>query len=286
MEHPAAKSYPAAPGGSTASAARRQGAIGIFDSGVGGLTVYRQVTELLPGESVVYLGDTARVPYGTKSGDTVIRYARACARLLQGHDIKLLIVACNTASAYAVETLRAELDLPVLGVIMPGAAAAAKATRSGRIGVIGTAGTVGSGMYPRAIAAVRPDAKVVCRACPLFVPLAEEGWTQGVVPREVARTYLGGLLTAGVDTLVLGCTHYPLLTTVIAEVAGGGVTLVDSAQETARVVAHTLAEAGLQAPDGAPVRRSFLVTDAPAAFVRIGRRFLGYDIGDVRWVDC
>jgi glutamate racemase len=261
------------------------GALGIFDSGVGGLTVLRRVAELMPGESIIYLGDTARVPYGTKSGETVIRYARACARVLLDRGVKLLVVACNTASAYAVETLRAELDVPVLGVIEPGAAAAARITRTGRVGVIGTAGTVGSGVYPRAIRALRPDAAVFSRACPLFVPLAEEGWTSGPVPRAVAGAYLDDLMSERIDTLVLGCTHYPLLAPVIAETAGEDVRLVDSAQETARAVRDTLAGAGLLAGEGGAPAHTFLVSDAPENFAGIGRRFLGYDIGRVSWID-
>ena len=261
-------------------------AIGIFDSGVGGLTVFRRITETLPDESVVYLGDTARVPYGTKSADTVVRYARACARVLQEHHVKVIVVACNTASAFAVEALQQELSMPVVGVVEPGAAAAARVSKTGRIGVIGTAGTIGSGVYTRAIMARLPEAQIFARPCPLFVPLAEEGWTEGRVPREVANIYLSELLAERIDTLVLGCTHYPLLARVIADTAGGGVRLVDSAQETARVVAHVLSSKGLRkgTDPGAP-RRTFLVSDAPEAFARIGRRFLGYDIGEVGWVD-
>jgi glutamate racemase len=266
--------------------ADERAAIGIFDSGVGGLTVFRRIAEALPDEGVVYLGDTARVPYGTKSAETVIRYARACARVLQEHHVKLIVVACNTASAFAVETLQRELTIPVVGVVEPGAAAAARVSKTGRIGVIGTVGTIGSGVYARAILARLPDAKVFSRPCPLFVPLVEEGWTEGRVPREVANIYLSELLAERIDTLVLGCTHYPLLAQVIADTAGGGVRLVDSAQETARVVQQTLTARGLRTgtEPGAP-RRVFLVSDAPESFSRIGRRFLGYDIGEAGWVD-
>lgn len=260
-------------------------AIGIFDSGVGGLTVFRRVTELLPGEPILYLGDTARVPYGTKSAETVIRYARGCARVLTARGIKLLIVACNTASAYAIDALRTELDVPVIGVIAPGAQAAASKSATGRIGVIGTPGTISSGSYPAAIRALRPDAVIFARPCPLFVPLAEEGWTTGPVPHEVARTYLGPLLEERVDALVLGCTHYPLLADVIQEVAGADVTLVDSACETARVTAEALDAHGLHAPPDTPRTWRFLVSDAPENFARVGRRFLGFEVADVEWVD-
>lgn len=261
-------------------------AIGIFDSGVGGLTVHRRVAELLPNESIIYLGDTARVPYGTKSADTVIRYARACARVLLDRGIKMLVVACNTASAYALDTLERELEVPVLGVITPGAVAAVQRSQSGRIGVIGTPGTIASHTYPDAIVARRPGAAVFCAACPLFVPLAEEGWTEGAVPSEVAHTYLAGLLAHRIDTLVLGCTHYPLLSATIGEVAGPDVVLVDSACETARVVAETLRNTGLARKRTTPPNRQFLVSDAPEGFTRISRRFLGEEVSGVEWVDC
>lgn len=261
-------------------------AIGIFDSGVGGLTVHRRVAELLPNESIIYLGDTARVPYGTKSADTVIRYARACARVLLERGIKMLVVACNTASAYALDTLERELDVPVLGVVAPGADAAVKRSRSGRIGVIGTPGTIASRAYPDAILARNPGAAVFCAACPLFVPLAEEGWTEGAVPREVARTYLAELLANRIDTLVLGCTHYPLLSATISEVAGPAVTLVDSACETARVVLETIEANTLARTQPTAPQRRFLVSDAPDGFTRIGRRFLGDEVAGVEWVDC
>jgi len=260
-------------------------AIGIFDSGVGGLTVLRRIAERLPHEPVVYLGDTARVPYGTKSADTVIRYARSCAALLLERGIKLLVVACNTASAYALDALRDELDVPVLGVIEPGAAAAVRATRVKRVGVIGTAGTVASRAYPDVILALDPEIEVFCKACPLFVPLAEEGWTEGDVPRRVAETYLGDFALHQVDTLVLGCTHYPLLKGVVGATLGEGVALVDSAEATAASVHEVVTESGLAGPGSARPEHRILVSDAPEAFARVGRRFLGQAIGPVEWVD-
>ncbi len=260
-------------------------AIGIFDSGVGGLTVFRRISECLPREPMVYLGDTARVPYGTKSADTVIRYARSCAGLLLERGIKLLVVACNTASAYALDALQDGLDIPVLGVIEPGAQAAMRATRNRRVGVIGTAGTVASGAYPSAIRALDPDLEVFCKACPLFVPLAEEGWTEGEAPRCIARAYLDDMIAQRIDTLVLGCTHYPLLKGVIAEMMGGGVTLVDSAEAVAGVVRDVIEGLGLEAPGDSTPEHRFLVSDAPESFAAVGRRFLGYDIGEVEWVD-
>jgi glutamate racemase len=260
------------------------GPIGIFDSGVGGLTVLHRIAERLPNESIIYLGDTARVPYGTKSADTVVRYAKSCARVLCDRGIKMLVVACNTASAYALDALQHELPLPVLGVIVPGARRALEVTRNKRIGVIGTAGTIASGAYQDAIQSIEPGAHVVARACPLFVPLAEEGWVEGPVPIQAAQTYLAPLLEQGLDTLVLGCTHYPLLKAVIRHVAGENVTIVDSAESTARVVEETLAAMEIRAlgpGDGA----HFLVTDSPESFVRAGSRFLGRDIQDVEWID-
>ncbi|HOZ48014.1 MAG TPA: glutamate racemase [Candidatus Hydrogenedentes bacterium] len=259
--------------------------IGVFDSGVGGLTVVRRIMERLPAEEIVYLGDTARVPYGTKSPHTVIRYARACAAALLERGIKLLVVACNTASSHALDALRAELDVPVIGVVEPGARRAAAATRNGRIGVIGTAGTVASGTYADVIHAVAPEVKVFSKACPLFVPLAEEGWIDGPVPRETARTYLAGLGKCDIDTLVLGCTHYPLLAGVIADAMGQAVSLVDSAAATAEVVEQTLAGLGRLRDGASRTHHRYLVSDDPGSFVRVGARFLGCAIDDVEWVD-
>ena len=260
-------------------------AIGIFDSGVGGLTVLREISARMPLESVVYLGDTARVPYGTKSRETVIRYARACSRVLLERGVKLIVVACNTASAHAVETLCAELGVPVLGVIEPGARAAAAACRGGHVGVIGTAGTIASGAYTDVIRCLRPELEVHGQACPLFVPLAEEGWTEGEVPKQVARRYLAPLLAKGIDTLVLGCTHYPLLKTTISDVAGEAVTLVDSAASTAAVVEETLRGMGMCCSVPMAPRHRYFVSDVPAGFGETARRFLGSDLGEIEWVD-
>jgi glutamate racemase len=252
----------------------RDAAIGIFDSGVGGLTVLHAVLGALPHEHLIYLGDTGRYPYGSRSAEIVTRYALESADFLVERRLKLLVIACNTATAAALETLRAHVPVPVIGVVDPGARAAVRVTRNGRVGVIGTEAVIGSGAYTRALRAQRPSLELFTRACPLFVPLAEEGWTDGPVARTVAETYLGSLARSGIDTLILGCTHYPLLKPLIAEVMGPDVTLVDSAEETAREVA-----ARLEADDGArpvgPGSTSFFVTDAPDRFVRIGQRFLG-----------
>lgn len=264
----------------------RHGAIGVFDSGVGGLTVLKALMERLPNESTVYLGDTARVPYGTKSGEVVTKYSLANARALFEYDIKVLVVACNTASAVALPALEAQLPIPVIGVILPGAEAAAKATKTGKVAVIGTPGTIASGAYQKALHAAHPELEVRGQACPLFVPLAEEGWLDGAVPHLVAEKYLGGeLLTGGVDTLVLGCTHYPLLSHVIQEVVGPKVTLVDSAQATAERVAQVLRERELTRLERTAVERHYLVTDTPNRFLEVGARFLGRPLSGARQID-
>ena len=258
--------------------AARDGAIGIFDSGVGGLTVVHAILEALPHEDLIYLGDTARYPYGTKSAETVTRYGIENVDFLAAREIKMLVVACNTASAVALPVLAARYPFPIVGVIEPGARAATTRTRSGKVGVIATDATIASGAYTRALRAARPDLELFTRPCPLLVPLAEEGWLDGPVPRAVCETYLATLRRSGIDTLVLGCTHYPLLKPVIAEVMGDAVALVDSAEETAREVAALLRARGLARPDGAGAT-SFFVTDVPDRFIRIGERFLGARVG-------
>ena len=260
-------------------------AVGIFDSGVGGLTVLREITRVLPQEDTIYFGDTARVPYGTKSPETVTRYAREITSFLVRRDIKLLVVACNTASAVALPTLKRLFSIPVVGVIEPGARRAVEVSRGGRIGVIGTAGTIRSSAYTRAIKRLDPAAEVLTKACPLFVPLAEEGWVDNQVARLTAQNYLQELKDAGVDTLVLGCTHYPLLKPLIAEVMGSGVTLVDSAAETARTVAEILAQKKCLRPDSEKGNHHYYVSDIPAGFIRVGNRFLGERLGDVYQVN-
>jgi glutamate racemase len=260
---------------------KRDAPIGVFDSGLGGLTVARAIAARLPGEQLVYLGDTARVPYGTRSANTVLRYARACARHLAKHDVKVLVVACNTVSAVALPILRVELDMPVLGVIEPGARAGVRASRKHRVGVIATVGTVASGAYPQAIASVSTRAEVFQQAAPLLVPLVEEGWLEGDVPRLVARRYLEPLLARGIDALVLGCTHYPLLAPVIraeAEaIAGASVAVVDSAEATADELAQLLEDRELARTAG-PGSLSMMVTDLPSRFAEVAARFLGRDV--------
>jgi glutamate racemase len=240
---------------------------------------------VLPQEDTIYFGDTARVPYGTKSPETVTRYAHEITSFLIRRDIKLLVVACNTASAVALPSLKRHFPIPVVGVIEPGARRAVEVSRSGRIGVIGTAGTIRSSAYTRAIKRLRPEAEVLTRACPLFVPLAEEGWVDNQVARLTAESYLLELREAGVDTLVLGCTHYPLLKAIIADVMGPGVTLVDSAAETALTVAGILGQKKMLRPASEAGNHHYFVSDIPAGFIRVGNRFLGERLGDVYQVN-
>jgi glutamate racemase len=251
--------------------------IGVFDSGIGGLTVAAALMQALPAEPVVYLGDTARVPYGPKSPDTVVRYSRQIAAWLVEQGVKAIVVACNTATAHALDTLQQECRVPVIGVVLPGARAAVGASRNHRIGVIGTAGTINSRAYHRAIAHLDPRATVIGAACPLFVPLVEEGWLDHTATRLIAETYLSPLRTQDVDTLVLGCTHYPLLAPVVQDVIGRTVTLVDSAAETARATAEVLTQYKIRAPlsgDVSVIHR-FVATDAPETFRRVGQQFIG-----------
>jgi glutamate racemase len=258
--------------------------IGVFDSGVGGLTVLRALRQQVPDESLVYLGDTARVPYGTKSSPTVIRYAHEAARFLLAQRVKLLVVACNTASAVAVDELVQRYRVPVIGVIQPGAKRALEVTRNGRIGVVGTEGTIRSGAYDRVLRQSRTDIVVHSAACPLFVPIAEEGWSSHEVARLAAREYLAPLLDKGIDTLVLGCTHYPLLKKTLQEVVGAEVQLVDSAQETAKSVKLRLEQDRLLQPAATAQPPCYYVTDIPDRFLRVGGAFLGEELRDVKTV--
>ncbi len=255
--------------------------IGIFDSGLGGLTVARAILERLPHESLLYFGDTARVPYGPKSPDTVRRYSREIGGFLQGEGVKAIVIACNTATAHGLAALRSELPVPIVGVIEPGARAAVGASAVGSIGVLGTAGTVRSGAYERAIRELSPRVRIVSQSCPLFVPLVEEGWTTHGATRLVAAEYLTPLIAANVDTVVLGCTHYPHLKDVIADVVGPRVQLVDSARETAAELARILRDDGLEAPAGVKPHHRFIASDDPAQFLRLGARFLGRPIDNV-----
>lgn len=252
-----------------------QKAIGIFDSGIGGLTVLKEIATALPDEHTIYLGDTARVPYGIRSAETVTRYSFENTRFLISQDIKLLVVACNTATAVSLDAIQQAFPLPVIGVLQPGARAAIAATKSRRVGVIGTEATIGSGAYERAIKKLKADIDVVSFACPLFVPLVEEGWTDNDAAELIAGKYLARLRGSGIDALVLGCTHYPLLRSVIRAVVGSGITLIDSATETAKEVSAVIDTLKLRRYGSEPAIRKFYVTDTPTRFEKIGKLFLG-----------
>ena len=262
--------------------------IGVFDSGVGGLTVLKAIREALPGEHLVYLGDTARLPYGTKSPASIERYATQAAAKLQEQGIKLLVVACNTASAVALEALRSQLaPLPVIGVVEPGAAAAVAARPGGRHLVLATEATVRLGAYRDAIRSRDPAARVAEQACEMLVALAEEGWNDGGIARAIVRRYLDEAGVSEPDTIILGCTHFPLLRDTIRDVAADAVVLVDSASTTAETVSQTLNAAGARRPAAAPGTLRLLATDGASRFARVGGRFLGEALGraDVEVVD-
>ncbi len=261
--------------------------IGVFDSGIGGLTTVRELFQCLPGESVMYFGDTARLPWGNKSRDTVTRFSVEIASFLVRQHVKCVVVACNTASSHALEALRERFGVPVIGVIEPAARAAIAASPRGRIGVVGTLATVGSNAYADAIARLSPAAEVRQQACPLFVPLVEEGWLDHAVTRLVADEYLAGLRAADLDSLILGCTHYPLLAPLLREYMGPGVTLIDSGAEAARATAALLRERGALAPQGARAEHHFFLSDEPrrVSFGKVAESFLGRPLPKVTVVD-
>jgi len=255
--------------------------IGIFDSGIGGITVLKEILSLVPDADLVYLGDCARLPYGTKSPKTIIRYSLQCGRFLASKDIDMLVVACNTASSHALPALEEALNIPVVGVVASGSRAAVD-TGGEKIGVIGTPSTIRSGAYESALRALKPDVQVYSKACPLFVPLVEEGWCDDAVTEQVARRYLDEILNKGIDTLLLGCTHYPLLKRVLRRVAGDGIRIVDSAVSTARVVAGI--HGAHHCADGA---RSvvYYLSDISERFIELGEVFLGRKMEYVYEVD-
>jgi glutamate racemase len=255
--------------------------IGVFDSGVGGLTVLRALVRLLPHESFIYVGDTARVPYGSKSPEAVRRFSLEIARFFRRKGVKMMVTACNTASALALPDLRAFMPVPVIGVIEPGARAALAATRSGRVGIIGTQATIQSKAYDHALKRLDKTVRVFGRACPLFVPLVEEGWLNHEVTRRVATLYLKPFLKHKIDSLVLGCTHYPLLKSVLRRVVGR-VELIDSAEETAKAVRSRLEQEGLLLHGRRKGRLSYFSSDDPLKFERLGSRFVGGPLSQVR----
>ena len=265
----------------------RDAPVGVFDSGVGGLTVAREIMRNLPSEKIVYLGDTARVPYGSKSKETVIRYSRQIIRFLQEQQVKAIVVACNTASAFALDTVRDEFDIPIIGVIESGAKVAAARTRNKRVGIIGTVGTVGSGIHAQYLKKLDPEITVFGKACPLFVPLVEEGWLHDPVTVEVASRYLKELQDKDVDTLILGCTHYPLIRSTIRQVMGEEVCLVNPAYETALELGKLLEEQGLSSTGTEqkefPYR--FYVSDLADEFKEFANSILPYDVEMTKKID-
>lgn len=258
--------------------------VGVFDSGVGGLTVAREIMRNLPEENIVYFGDTARVPYGTKSKDTVLRYSRQIIRFLKKQDVKAIVIACNTASAYALEDVEKELDIPIIGVVKPGAKVACEATHNKKIGVIATEATINSGIYSSYITRQDPQIQVIGKACPLFVPLVEEGWLKDSVTFEVAGRYLRKLMEQDIDTLILGCTHYPLLRSTLREIVGEKVTLVNPAYETARELKQLLAEKGLTNIQSQEEARKyqFYVSDQADKFMRFADSILPFDVNTTK----
>lgn len=264
-------------------------AIGVFDSGLGGLTVAREVIRALPEERIVYFGDTARVPYGSKSASTIRHYAEQILAFLKTQDVKAIVVACNTVSAYALEDLRHSVPVPVVGVVKPGARVAAAATKNRRIGVIGTEGTVKSGLYERFICEIDPGIRIFQKACPLFVPLVEEGWWKDSITREVAERYLAPLKEEGVDTLIMGCTHYPLIRKLIGEVIGPEVQLINPAYETAQELMRVLSREQLLRTDKTPLTKEeqyrFYVSDAPEKFRAFAEAVLHFETPDAERVN-
>lgn len=252
--------------------------IGVFDSGLGGLTVFKQIIRELPNEDVVYFGDTARVPYGTKSREAIIRFSIENVEELLRHNVKMVVVACNSSTSYALDILREKFDVPVIGVIEPGTAKAVKATRNKRVGVIATLATVNSGKYSEHIYRHDSKLKVFEQACPLFVPLVEEGWLNKTVTRDVAAEYLKPLKGKKIDTLILGCTHYPLLKSVLKKVMGPDVHLIDSAREVALEAKRVLKQQELLKAKKAKPKYTFLISDRPQAFKKLAQKFLGFEI--------
>ncbi len=252
--------------------------IGVFDSGVGGLTVVKEFAKEMPNEEIIYFGDTARVPYGNKSASTIKKFSIENVLFLLNFKVKLIIIACNTSSAIGLPFLSAYFSVPIIGVIKPGAKAAIRSTRNCRVGVVGTSATIASGAYEAEIKSLNPGIKVFSKNCPLFVPLAEEGWANDGVAAAIAKKYLNSLKYKRIDTLILGCTHYPLLKPTIRKIMGSAVKLVDSAEETAREAKNLLEECNLRYPKRRKTCPRFFVTDAPDKFCTVGRKFLGADM--------
>lgn len=261
--------------------------IGVFDSGIGGLTVAREIMRNLPMEKIIYFGDTARVPYGSKSKNTIIRYSRQIVNFLQQQGVKAIVVACNTASALAMDTLEKEIDIPIIGVVRPGARVAARVTQRKKVGVIATEATINSNLYPELIQGIDPDITVVGKACPLFVPLVEEGWRKDEVTEIVARRYLAQMQEEDIDTLILGCTHYPLLRRLIGDIMGSDVRLVNPAYETSIALKELLTEKQLlnQSNVEEEFPYQFFVSDAAEKFTSFANSILSYDVEMTRQIN-
>lgn len=267
---------------------KKNAPIGVFDSGIGGLTVVREIMRQIPNEKIVYFGDTARVPYGSKSKETVTKFSEQIVRFLQTHDVKTIVVACNTASAYALDKLEEKIDIPIIGVVKPGAKVAAETTRNGRIGVIATEATVGSKIYSKYIQQLNPNVTMWGKACPLFVPLVEEGLLQDPVTDEIAKRYLSELIDLDIDTLILGCTHYPLIRSTIGRIMGEKVTLVNPAYETAKELRELLCEKGLlreEKPGLGSNQYQFYVSDTTEKFIRFANSIIKYGILSAKQVN-
>ena len=256
--------------------------IGVFDSGVGGLTVVKEIMNQLPGEEIIYFGDTARLPYGSKSKKTVITYTRQIVRFLMNKDVKAIVIACNTASALALETVKSEVDIPIIGVVKPGAMVAARTTRNGRIGVIATEATINSGIYSEVLSETNPKVQVFGKACPLFVPLVEEGLIDDPVTYEMVKRYTDVLLEKHIDTLVLGCTHYPLLRKSIRKIVGEDIVLVNPAYETAKSLSEVLTEKGLRNDSTPKLNHKFYVSDGAEKFKQFANTILPCEVMETK----
>jgi glutamate racemase len=259
--------------------------IGVFDSGIGGLTVVKEIMEQLPNESIVYFGDTARVPYGTKSKETVTKYSFQCINFLLEKKVKAIVVACNTASAASLDAIKQGYDIPIVGVVEPGAIAACGVTKLNKIGIIGTEGTVSSGAYEKEINIINDDVKMELKACPLFVPIVEEGWQDTEIAKLTAKEYLEGLKEKGIDALVMACTHYPLLENTIGEIMGEGINLVNPAFETAKALKEVLHQLNIHSKSGKSSNYEFYVSDNPVKFKKVGENFLRKPISYVQKID-
>lgn len=264
---------------------RSEAPVGVFDSGVGGLTVAREIMRQLPEENIVYFGDTARVPYGSKSQDNIIRFSRQIINFLKTKDVKAIVIACNTASALALDTVKNEIDIPIIGVIEPGARAAVRETRNGKIGVVGTEATINSETYTKVIKRLNQDAEVLGKSCPLFVPLVEEGFAKHKITEEVIDIYLAGFKKTDIDTMILGCTHYPLLRSRIMAYLGEQVHIVNPAYETAIDLKGILEKNGTANHSGRPATYEFYVSDAAEKFTKLANTILPYDVATTKKIN-